>query len=332
MFSRTHTSLQGVVNQTSNNEADSSVCGFVETPTEKVTQLKMADWISTVRDDVLLGDLKIPGTHNSAADASVHMGRFNFMAQCQTLAIVSQLDLGIRHFDIRLKLDDSILTVYHGPCKFDSTLIEIMSTFDSFLAVHDNEFIILEIHREDSGFAKRRWISDESFAASLNEAFLLFSSRIYDLPDPNPSLAQIRGKIILVSFKHLQNADQLLRFRILPTLECSGSYRCKATADGLKAKMESLSVGMEQSLLYDGLFVNQANAVGSVEFVPLLPSPKRMAQFINEAVEKRIEAGTLSFRGALLFDFPELTASGSLVRKVVEMNRPCTVRSDREGD
>jgi hypothetical protein len=45
-----------------------------------------------------------------------------------------------------------------------------------------------------------------------------------------------------------------------------------------------------------------------------------MALSINEVIESRIDAGTLSFRGVLIFDFPELTESGALVRKIIELN------------
>jgi hypothetical protein len=65
----------------------------------------MQDWISHLDDALRLIAAKIPGTHNSAADCAIEsspiLDRFgSVVAQCQGLNLVSQLESGIRHFDI----------------------------------------------------------------------------------------------------------------------------------------------------------------------------------------------------------------------------------------
>jgi 1-phosphatidylinositol phosphodiesterase len=108
--------------------------------------------MSRLNDNLRLIEAKIPGTHNSAADCAIEsssvFGRFaSVVAQCQDLDLVSQLERGIRYFDIRLKLDDFELRVYHGPCFCGHTFSEILSHFAVFLRESPSEFLIIEIHR-----------------------------------------------------------------------------------------------------------------------------------------------------------------------------------------
>jgi hypothetical protein len=141
---------------------------------------------------------------------------------------------------------------------------------------------------------------------------------IADLDNSHPPLREVRQRIILVSFKHVGNPQDLLHFRIFPILKNWESYRCKATPAGKSGKLLAFEAGMRDSLLSDLLYVNEANAVGSVPLLAFLPNPRRMAQEINPEIETMIRQSP--FRGVIQMDFPD--SSPTLIDKIVQSNFP----------
>jgi hypothetical protein len=284
--------------------------------------MSLQDWMSRLNDDLRLVEMKIPGTHNSVADCAIEsssmLGRFgSIVAQCQGLDLVSQLERGIRYFDIRLKLDDFELRVYHGPCLCGHTFSEVLLLFARFLSDFPSEFLIVEIHREDSKLSTRRSISDANFMDVVNHTLEMIRQFIFESDSANPTIGELRQKILLVSFKHIENAQSLLNYRIFPIRKNYDSYRCSATDSGKAKKMRAIAEGMSHSLECEELFVNETNAVGSIPILAFVPNPRRMAEMINEELEGMIER---PFRGVIEMDFPELTKSGRLIEKIVELN------------
>jgi hypothetical protein len=281
-------------------------------------------WMAQVPDDQPLGSIRIPGTHNSAADRSVSSASAlgvlggSFLAQCQDLTIAEQLERGVRYIDIRLKLDGDTLRVYHGPCFCGHTFADILVITTAFLRQRPSEVIIMEVHREDSGFSTRRRISDSSFMVAVNDSLAPYRDLIAADGAPNPALRDVRGKLMLVSFKHVEDAQSLLHFRIFPVCKNWQSYRCRATDAGRAGKLQAFERGMAESLVSEILFVNEGNAVGSVPVLAFLPNPRRMAEAVNEEVEQMI--GRIPFRGVVQLDFPEATRSQSLIGKVIQAN------------
>ena len=68
-----------------------------------------ADWMGALDDSTPIGDIAIPGTHNSM---SRHGGD---IPATQSLTIQSQLYMGIRYLDARFKYVNGELYAYHGP-------------------------------------------------------------------------------------------------------------------------------------------------------------------------------------------------------------------------
>jgi hypothetical protein len=240
------------------------------------------------------------------------------MAQCQDLDVAAQLENGIRYIDIRLKLDGDELRVYHGPCFCGHTFHEILEICAAFLRSHPSEAIVIEIHREDSGFSTRRTISDASFMAVVNSTLEQYRELIADLDSASPLVREVRQKLILVSFKHIENSQNLLNFRIFPVCKNWQSYRCRSTATGKCVKLMTFQQGMRDSLVSDVLYVNEANAIGSVPILSFLPNPRRMAEEINGEIEKLIERA--DFHGVVQMDFPTCTAAHSIIEKIIRLN------------
>lgn len=68
-----------------------------------------SSWMAGIPDDTLLSNMTIPGTHDSPARTTIPF------TKTQNLTITQQLALGIRFFDLRLRLHkDGRLYCYHG--------------------------------------------------------------------------------------------------------------------------------------------------------------------------------------------------------------------------
>eukprot|EP00494_Astrolonche_serrata_P031985 UN32254 len=103
------------------------------------------NWMSEY-SDIPLGELKIPGSHNTMTYGII--GCCDRYTICQNSTVLQQLDLGIRYLDIRAGLYDGELRFGHGCqkafCSVENTLIKIKS----WLNKHSSEIIILKIDEE----------------------------------------------------------------------------------------------------------------------------------------------------------------------------------------
>jgi len=82
-------------------------------------------------------------------------------------------------------------------------------------------------------------------------------------------------------------------------------------------KLQAIEFGMSESVTCEQLYVNETNAVGSIPVLAFIPNPMRMAQQINEEVERLLDR---EFRGVIQMDFPERTESGELIEKIIAAN------------
>lgn len=89
---------------------------------ERTINLQHSDWMSWVPDDVPLGVLSIPGTHDTMADCKngcfmgpddlpyvehtvpldINLVDLTKITQTQSLSLIEQLEAGVRFLDIRL--------------------------------------------------------------------------------------------------------------------------------------------------------------------------------------------------------------------------------------
>ena len=155
---------------------------------------ELRDWMGRFSDEIKLNELSIPGSHDSGA----RYGLLDAVGKCQDLTIESQLNIGIRFLDIRLKLDgDGSFHIIHGPVNERLSFTKVLDTCNTFLSGHPTETILFSIKNE--GVDEERLRNDPTyFDADLKstlekeERFLLDR----DLPE---SLGECRGKMILLS-------------------------------------------------------------------------------------------------------------------------------------
>lgn len=321
-------------------------------------------WMSFVDDDIKISQLRIPGTHNSGAGSNpkhAFSKAIQFAAQCHTFDINSQLEMGIRYIDIRLKLDsDSNLNIYHGLIPYSLSLIDVLQIISNFFERNPTECVFVRLHREDGdpgGFEYRKSVSDEAFVGTLVnqlDQFVEIEKKkrqlsiqvdsinhdlcniIYNEPDDNPNLGNVRGKIIFFGIRHVVNLDVLrnspYRFR---EIKKQADFKLKCNDHDIERKKTSILTGMVESMSKEqesSLFVNEVNAIGSSTFFKFIPYPRKMAEIMNPFIEtvltkltrEKLQTGQNNqendFQGVLMLDFPEISKEGTLVPLIIAQN------------
>lgn len=158
----------------------------------------MSNWLSNINDNVLLSQLSIPGTHNSAA------AYISFPSvQCQGATVVEQLNHGVRFLDLRVARTffglcggPEDLQIIHGnfPVKlpFPLKLTDVLHDVYQFLQENPSETVIVSIKQEGSD----QWQDDEFPNLIWNKYVSPYQDRWY-LKGDIPKLGDTRGKAFL---------------------------------------------------------------------------------------------------------------------------------------
>ena len=136
-----------------------------------------SEWMTQLSDNTYLYDLSIPGTHDSGTSA------VGGIAKCQNTTIATQLQAGIRYFDIRV---DEGLNIKHSSvdCKIDFS--DVMNDFKEYLSLHPGEVILMELSNSSSGEEVAGPLS-----SYLNDPIMWTGNYI-------PTLGEARGKVVLL--------------------------------------------------------------------------------------------------------------------------------------
>ncbi|MBR3258714.1 MAG: phosphatidylinositol-specific phospholipase C domain-containing protein [Eggerthellaceae bacterium] len=154
-----------------------------------------ADWMESVDDEVLLSDMVIPGTHDSATKYC----ELAFITKCQALTIGDQLAAGFRYLDIRLGDDGAgNLLLYHGFTHAKTgafgenlTLDAVLDMCYAFLKSHPTETIIFAVKQEHGD------VSVAEFQRML-DAHVQAAPDKWLLTGEIPTLGEARGKLVLM--------------------------------------------------------------------------------------------------------------------------------------
>lgn len=121
-----------------------AACGDKGDPSEGVKNIpELADWMSMIKDDTLVTDLVIPGSHDSGTRDMI------VMAKTQSEGFAGQLEKGTRYFDVRVAEKKGSLVFFHGAVKGTLTYDEYLSDIKAFLDAHPTEFLILDYQHYD---------------------------------------------------------------------------------------------------------------------------------------------------------------------------------------
>jgi 1-phosphatidylinositol phosphodiesterase len=158
-----------------------------------------ADWMADLPDAANLTGLSIPGTHDTMTYEMPDQ-----TLQCQNWNLTTQLHAGLRYFDIRGRVRDDRIAIYHADGDTGFVLTDVLTTLFDFLDAHPSETVIMRLEEEgkpvgdndslsfEDVFNYYRRDCPETSAGADRHLFL------YDRTSPIPTLGALRGKIFLL--------------------------------------------------------------------------------------------------------------------------------------
>lgn len=147
-------------------------------------------WMTNLKDDVLLSELSIPGTHDTM---SFYGGD---AVKTQGMSLSNQLQSGIRVLDIRCRNVHNHFRIYHGPVFQRALFEDVLDTVVDFLNRNPGETVLMRVKEENT------------YVAPTNRFEVVFD-RVYwrkakyrdywwQGTSMNPRLAAMRGKIVVL--------------------------------------------------------------------------------------------------------------------------------------
>lgn len=287
--------------------------GYSHDPTIGYTN---TDWLSQLPDDRRLSELSIPGTHDSGA--YVHYS--SEFVRTQTMDLPTQLQSGIRAWDIRLGffICSSELDVYHGFERQDLLFGDyVLLIAQTFLTQHPDEVIFMRIKHEYG-------CPTNNFGGAVWEAFARYPGLLYLGSDNNPTLGSMRGQVVVL--QDYAAADVGIPWG---SLHIQDDYNVPTLWD-VDEKWESIRVqlGLASNGNPNTIYVNfLSGAVGAYPYFvasghdePATDASHWLQGFdgTNILTTERIQAGSVSHAGIVMADFP----GPDLVASVIGLNDP----------
>lgn len=115
--------------------------GFVEFR-DRYELPPMNAWMASIPDTARLGDISIPGTHDSATWNSSHA---DARTQAREMDFTAQLNWGVRVFDLRLSQNMNFFHTYF----LNLTLRDFLEPVVRFLESHPTEFVVALIEDDE---------------------------------------------------------------------------------------------------------------------------------------------------------------------------------------
>lgn len=151
-------------------------------------QTDNAGWMASLPDTTHACRLSIPGTHDSGT-AGVRFPMKHY-ARTQTMDLSEQWDAGIRFFDLRPKLENGKLKIYHGPANchlgFDEALLIIKRKIEAY----PTEFCVVMTNSAGGGQTAVDMTMDIINSVIPSHMLASFSGDM--------TLADMRGRVLLI--------------------------------------------------------------------------------------------------------------------------------------
>ncbi len=152
--------------------------------------IELSSWMGKIPDERNIKEINISGTHDSAT----RFCQFSLFSSCQRKSIKSQLEIGVRAFDLRV--NGEILVHSFTKCKTasgkDLTIYRVIEDIYDFLEKNPTETVMVFFKNEGkvSGEFCLKILVDEIIKKDENKWFL--ENRF-------PTLKDVRGKVILAN-------------------------------------------------------------------------------------------------------------------------------------
>ncbi|MEV6349304.1 phosphatidylinositol-specific phospholipase C domain-containing protein [Actinoplanes sp. NPDC051851] len=173
------------------------------------------DWMRWVPGGTRLGDISVPGTHETLAihGGDISQDQEDHGDEGATLA--KQLDAGIRSIDIRVRVVNDSFTIHHGTNYQNATFGQVLTVLKTFLAAHPTETVLMRLKAECSGAfpscddqpdlcsGADNCAAEQQRRVDVFRGYLDnpdYAGLIEAGPGSTPTLDQVRGKVVLTQF------------------------------------------------------------------------------------------------------------------------------------
>lgn len=163
-----------------------------------VDRIDHSSWMRAIPDETNLTSLSIPGTHDTLT-----FDIRDEIYQCQNHNLTAQLRAGIRYLDVRGRLYNNSILIYHADRYTGYSYTDVLLTVFDFLDRHPSESIIMRLKEEGAPYGHNDRTFEEAFNHYLHNASDTApgAQDHFYMPDsflPLPTLGALRGKILLL--------------------------------------------------------------------------------------------------------------------------------------
>ena len=284
-------------------------------------------WMSGLSDELLLTQLTIPGTHDSATENII----FPYSFSCQQATVDEQLAMGFRFFDLRCRVietqDGEQKAVLHhgsGICRAvteegrtELTQDMVYEDIEAYLTAHPTECVIVMVTPRGDGTDVELILSQIRECIEAKPSAWYTENRI-------PTLGEVRGKIVLlvrgstepefgigICYAGEEISEETTG--LSGTLSCEGSlvYQDESSL-GVVGKWKVFSGMLEESTDPEQQDLLRINYLSCSSGLFGLPSPKENARRLNpKLMALELPAGDY---GVILVDFGSAEVAEKLYR------------------
>ena len=167
------------------------------------TEMNTKRWMGKLRDNQLISELSIPGTHdtmtgNKHRDNDCKDFFYQRCCVCQDMTLKEQLDAGIRFVDIRLKHHDNDFTLHHGFISLGVKFKTVLKILTDFLKANPTETVIMSYQKEHTEEDNK----GVSFHADFHKHIAKVNKDYIYSANSMPYLRDVRGKIVLLDWSY----------------------------------------------------------------------------------------------------------------------------------
>ncbi|KAK2616833.1 hypothetical protein QQS21_000210 [Conoideocrella luteorostrata] len=284
-------------------------------------------WMKGLPNHVNITSLSIPGTHDTM---TYDIKKFSL--QCQNWDLATQLNAGLRYFDIRARMKDNELHIFHASEPTGHSYQDVLLAMFAFLGANPSEAIVMRLKEEGRpvGHNNRRTFQEAFNYARLDSLATKSGSQkhlyIYnDTAQPIPTLGQLRSKIFILqnwidTSKKAGNQTYGLQWEG-PQMMLEDRWIIPSPAH-LDQKWEAIEPALEKANRdpLDNQHIYLAHISASVGVLPIEAAagtkngtyPKGMNDKTGEWVDSHLKGGVRT--GIVIFDFPGRKAIDGVIK------------------
>lgn len=270
-------------------------------------------WMKGLPDKLHLTSLSIPGTHDTM---TYNISKFSL--QCQNWNLTTQLNAGIRYFDIRARLRNDALHIYHADEPTGFSYVQVLTDMFDFLDANPSEALIMRLKEEGAPIGENTITFESAFNMAREQNPLTKDGAqkhfyIYnDTSMPIPNLGALRSKIfILQNFQSVPNLTYGLAWDG-PQMVLEDKWIIEDVAH-LHEKWEAIEPALEKAntrpLDIDHLYLSHISASVGVLPIQAAAGPlNRTVTGMNDQtgrwIKDQFDDDQALRVGVVIFDFP----------------------------